>query len=359
MYRVLFAGGPGWSILSGVCITIFLTALIVAPAVSFTHWVGSYFLSLPMLAGCLYFGYTFFKEGLKNVPNRHVAIFELLERRMPEPIIEEGYCWHIPYIMTLDVWDAVEKMVEIETVEVLTAEDVAISVDSFFTVYVMNPYLRGNVDKPEEALQQLVDRTVRTFCNGKEAYSIVRSKMKMSQAIQYGYNFEEDRPLTQKEARETFETLERIHCENGHGDELTDLEDIEERMRDCDLPIILGVDTIAEQWGLNIPRLFVRNIRLPKEVEEAAAQILVEDKQREAEKKNMETWAELVRKIKEELPELSHSEVASTAKVVQKLATEEIHTIHGLDKNLISAAAAGVVAMNERKEKGDGRKDQK
>lgn len=346
MYRTLFASGPAASFLAGAAISIILTGIVCLILVGIASSIGGYWLGIPGFIISLLFGWAFFQKGFWNIPNKHLGLIEVLERRMPDPILGEGYVWVVPSLMKVTFWDAREKSINVQVAEILSSEDVPITIDTFFTLETVDPFRRENIEDPEQTLEWVVERIIRIFSNGKKTLDIVRCKQKLSQAIQYGYNTETGEPLTQQEAHENFERALELNS-------VSELQNEMGADGTCPTKIVIGADTFAEAWGCNIPRLFVQNIRLPKAIEDAATQILVEAKERESELENAKTWAKIAEEIKGKLPDLTDAEINSTIKIMQGQATETIHTIQGIDSDALGIVAAGLLAAKDLKGKGN------
>lgn len=192
--------------------------------------IFSYPVYWPLIAGIwAYFGIL----GItKKIEIGWKAVPTFLGKRVRwYPILPEGYNWFLPRPIggIKEVDCRVKTRGDITSTEVLSKDNILVRFSVSIQTMILDPYLSLSVDDPDKAVDELTDRTLRWEANKKVATDLPSEKEALSNLIE-------------NEA-----------------------------------------DKISEKWGMDVQQVMVKEVRLPKDMEEAFANKQTEIAQKDAE----------------------------------------------------------------------------
>lgn len=253
----------------------------------------------------------FFWGGIVNVPVPYRGQILFFGKRLENfPLLEEGYGWTLPRPFMFVEPISLEKRVETSMKVEVNAKGTPISLEVTleWVVWDTYQYLSIGAEAVDRGLKAMVKSILRSFC-----------------------------------AKQTPEKLVNFKAEDFAGP----LED-------------LGDAVTKEDWGIDVIRVLVERVSLPAKLQEAYADVLVEDQQREAEEKNTKTLAANIALLVAAglTPEIA----SNTVLAVQGHQTRREIVVSGLPANsgaggpIAAALLAGIEALNQRN---DDKKDKK
>ena len=181
--------------------------------------------------------------GLDYTKPAHKRIPFLFGGRLPEKwrniIFKEGPSWLPPWpIMSSAERDTRERKRNFPLIEELSKDEVPVKVEIAAQTQISDVYISFNVDDPDASLQELAENVVRETIRSGSARSM---------------------PGKKKDLNETMET---------------------------------AIENVSEpEWGLGVKKIWVKSVRLPKEMEDELTKKVVEKIQ----KQNQKTAAETLR----------------------------------------------------------------
>lgn len=175
-----------------------------------------------------YFGYLGITEPVKI---GHKGVATLFGARIPI-VINEGRNWLLPRpIMNFVEVDCREKPLNFAVSEALSSEDIPMKVNVSAQIKVVDPYKSLSVEKIEDSLKEVGARSIRWETKKLPALELTKG-----------------------------------------------MEELSERLKkEID-------DTSEKNWGIDAKQVFVTDIRLPKDLEDAMTQKKTEEAQKDSER---------------------------------------------------------------------------
>jgi regulator of protease activity HflC (stomatin/prohibitin superfamily) len=234
----------------------------------------------------VYFG----MGGLREIPIAHRAVPLAFGTRQEDYELNEGWVWNWPApIRDVEIVDVREQTRDVSMTEVLTDDNVPVIVNLSVQYRVINLFTYLSAHDVPNALEEAIDNHTRILVQEIESDKIAQEKKDMSKKIMEGFS------ITDKEA-----------------DKKTEVEGI--------------AGYAAKQWGIEVIKIRITQIRLPEEMEAANTAIKVQEADTKREIAQKET----------EMVEAKH--VAEMIAIYQKAGTGGL-----------SAEFAANMAQTERK----------
>jgi regulator of protease activity HflC (stomatin/prohibitin superfamily) len=273
-----------------------IIAAVVAGVLSFI--VFSTFFGLAI--GCAAFvlaGGAVLQPGLHKIPIQWVGVMLLFGKRLENCVATEGLMWLPPGIMGFALIDRHLQTNDFKDEEVPTEEG-AVEVDTTVQWYVEDPFKYLSVESSttiQDGLRSAISGTVREWMRDKNM----------------------------EKARNSKRTA------------------ISETIRN-------EVDALAEDWGINIDKIFVTDIKLPSEVEEAYAKRAKELQEQKAEKTELDHVAERINALHAAtgLPKDTCAEIVQAER--KKLTRKAVHLSGSTGDSIRDHAATSSVDITDK-----------
>lgn len=216
--------------------------------------VGTILWWIALFVGLIYFGW----EGFRQVPVGHQAV-QLVFGTRTAKLYKEGWIWNWPKpIGDLVIVDVRNKPLDMPLTEVLTADNVLVGMDTTLQMKISNLSTYLNAKEAETSLKNGAGRDLRAIVKKLQSATIVQEKERIVQTVT-----------------------------GTPGTVGTDLEGL----------TLKALSDAPEQLGITVLEVQIGHIRLPKEIEDARANVQVEKAQKEAEAIETDTLAELVQRL--------------------------------------------------------------
>lgn len=205
----------------------------------------------------VYFGY----GGLRPVPVGFLAAPLFLGKRVWSFVLDEGWTWYWPSpIGDINENDVRKRSLDISATKVLTKDRVAIEIDFSIEIEIVDIARYLGVVNPDDLLQRAVDGGARLIIAMIPSENVADARISILQLLENG--------------TKRGELLEDMR------DLLVDQKD-KTRLEELELA---GLSPHARsEWGVRIIATRINSVRLPKEIEDARANIQVEKAQALAE----------------------------------------------------------------------------
>ncbi len=180
----------------------------------------------------VYFG----RGGLREIPISHRAVPLSFGTRQEEYELSEGWVWNWPApIRSVEIVDVREQTLEVGMTEVLTDDNVPISIDLSAQFMVVNLYTFLSAKGVPEALREAIDSTTRVIIQELESDKVAQEKKNIPDQILNGFKTLEDKEVD-------------------------------------------GIANYAAiRWGIEVIKIRITHIRLPEELETANTAIKVQE----------------------------------------------------------------------------------
>lgn len=206
--------------------------------------VGTTIGILLSLLSLAYFG----RGGLREIPIGHRAIPLSFGTRQNEYELDEGWVWNWPEpIRDVEIVDTREQTLEVGMTEVLTGDNVPISINLSAQYMVVDLYTFLSVKGVPEALREAIDSTTRVIIQDLESDKVAQEKKNIPDQILNGFKTLEDKEID-------------------------------------------GIASYATtRWGIEVIKVRITHIRLPEELETANTAIKVQEARTKKEVAQAET----------------------------------------------------------------------
>ncbi|MDP2837843.1 MAG: SPFH domain-containing protein [Candidatus Moranbacteria bacterium] len=212
---------------------------------------GTILAYIALVASLTYFG----RLGFRQIPVGFQAI-QLVFGARTKKIYSEGWIWNWPSPLgDIGLVDTRQKPFEIPLTEVLTKDNVPVSINVALQIRVTDLDIYLSAEKPEDSLKNATESDIRLLAAKLSSTTIAQGKELISDAITSG-----------KGAVGTVLEGTMLH-------ELNDDEKI---------------------WGIKVIQVKVTHVRLPEAIEKARANVQVEAAQKVAETMETKTLAILI-----------------------------------------------------------------
>ncbi|MHB1350319.1 MAG: SPFH domain-containing protein [Desulfobulbaceae bacterium] len=285
-----------YTFLAGIALNaglIFVATLIV------TNFTGGFTIRgiiasvLMALAIFMAFGW----NGIREIKPVHVGVPMILGDLSDLFLLPGGYFWILPEPFMGFVEVSRQQMtLDPKIKRVLSADNMEAEVDVQIQYIICEPYKFQKTAEPEKALSALAERNIRWLAN-----MIVLSKLPGVKGLF-------------SELLEGNASLEKIKNHTSTNTVWVESEAISE----------LGVKDAAKEWGLEIKKAMVTDIRIPQNVVDANAKREVEVAHRKSEGIQNRTLLDLMKEFKTDFPDLSDEKIADLIQVERKKATRVI-----------------------------------
>ncbi len=259
------------------------------------HW-------LAVAISIYYFGI----KGLVHVQTAHENLVEIMERRI-RWTLKEGWNWILPYpFMSSIPTDTRQHPLDPHFEEVLTKDEIAMEIDAFALVKVVDVYKFHDVDTPFISFAKFFERTVRILVSKEWAMDTEVEKDGVKKVV----------TGVTKAAEPLSEALDLALKEN------------------------------MSQWGLGLDEAMIKRVQLPDEIEKATAQKRVEQHEREAKD-------EEVRGVRDRMRVFDRSGLTAKEKLNAVQAEDGKATRVIIDGNASTLEKAGALAGGVASGKGE------
>lgn len=234
----------------GIIKAVIVNLVIGAVGSLLVKWLATWLLNplagmllayITLAMSLLYFG----ALGFRQVPIGYLGIGLWFEERVPDQIYPEGWCWNWPKpFADIKFEDVREETLDIKMTEVLTNDNVPVTLDLSVQLQVINLSRALDVKNPKGAIEEAVDSNTRIIVQTIDAERIGQEKKDIPDKIRNG-------------------TIKLT------GQAPSDSAEIEN----------LGTQSLGSysesQWGYRIINIRITSIRLPKEMEDARTNVQV------------------------------------------------------------------------------------
>lgn len=224
-----------------------LAAAIIFPLLTkglfgwiFFSLTGTILAVLVLFASPIYFGWL----GFRSIPVGYQGI-QLMWGKRTGKTYKEGWNWNWPQpigdIMSVDVRT---RLIPLPMTEVLTADNVATSLAVALQCHISDIGIYLSAERPEESLKSAAESDFRTIVLKLQSEGVAQEKEVIAYTVSTGSGPAE-------KGLEGLALQALVHA--------------------------------PQKWGITVSEVQIKSIRLPKEIEDARANVQVEEAQRKAE----------------------------------------------------------------------------